>query len=176
MRHIKRNSLLILTTLVCAGLVVAGLELTNTTHLFHKAASTTINGINYGPPTKAEKRDSESRKDDPPATATQGPSSTITKKHVTVEITTFNAKAVSVNGFVNGVVESDGTCTLTLTAASDGKVMTGTHPGEANATNTTCGETTIPIGSLHAGTWKAVLSYNSSTSTGTSDPVNIEVQ
>jgi hypothetical protein len=47
---------------------------------------------------------------------------------------------------------------------------------EANATNTTCGVISIPLNKLSSGAWNAVLSYSSSTSTGTSDVTPLEVQ
>lgn len=177
MNHISAKMIVPgIIVLLIAGVVA--LELTNTTHFFHNS-SKKVSGINYGPSTKSEKQDAESRKEAPVIPSSSSSPTTINnKKAVSVEITTFNPKTsdnnVSVNGFVSGVIESSGTCTLTLRDAT-GKQVTGTHPGEANATNTTCGETTIPLSSLHAGTWKAVLSYSSQGYAGTSDPVSIQV-
>jgi hypothetical protein len=175
------KSAILVTLLVVAGVVVA-LELTNTTHWFHSAADNS--GINYGPPTKAEINDSESRKSNSPiqsdATSSDStPSSQTTKKRVTPEITNFAQKSstFNVNGFVSGVVESSGTCTLTLTSKTDpSNKVSQSRSSEANATNTTCGVISVPLSKLSAGTWNAVLSYSSSTSAGASDVMPLEVQ
>lgn len=83
------------------------------------------------------------------------------------------ARAVVIGGFVGGVVESGGTCTLSLTR---GDVSLQTQsPAEPDATTTTCGELVLADGALTAGTWQAVLSYASEGNAGASVPVTIEV-
>ena len=173
------KSAILVTLLVLAG-VVAVFELTNTTHWFHSASDNS--GINYGPPTQAEINDSESRKSNPPTqtdTNTSSPTPTsANKKRVTPEITTFAQKSstFNVNGFVNGVVESGGTCTLTLTSTTDSSnKVSQSRSSEANATNTTCGVISVPLSKLSKGTWNAVLSYSSNTATGLSDVTPMEV-
>jgi len=145
-------------------------------------------GISYRPPTKQEKADSENHKDaivstnntnvsSKASTNSSGdPNASSPKTKVYPRITTWNPDATSftLNGFVEGVVESDGTCKLTLT--NGGKVVTATHNSFANATNTSCGQIKVAKGSLYAGTWQAVLSYSSSTSQGTSSATSIEVK
>ncbi len=99
--------------------------------------------------------------------STNGSSS---KKNVGVTITTAYQEKdeIHVNGFVTGVIEGNGTCTLTLTDES-GKKVTATRQGHENATNTTCGQSTIKTSQLHSGNWTASLSYSSSTASGNSD-------
>lgn len=179
----SRNKILIsIGTLVLIALVIAGLEFSNTTHFFHKAntANQLRGDINYGAPTKADKQDSESRKSAPPSNGTSPntPTSNTTKRSVDVEITTWNQDetALSVNGFVSGVVENNGTCTLTLKSENSSGSVAKQRIAEANATNTTCGEISIPNSSLPAGKWTAILSYSSPTAAGASTSLEIEVK
>ncbi len=80
---------------------------------------------------------------------------------------------VLAGGFVGDVVESGGTCTLTLTLG--GVVVTGESPAEPDATSTSCGEVVVPGSGLAAGTWEAVLSYSSGRSAGQSAPFTVVV-
>jgi len=76
-------------------------------------------------------------------------------------------------GFVPGVVESGGTCTLTLENA--GTTVEVTSTAEADATTTNCGALAVPRGKLVAGTWQVTLGYDSAGSHGTSQPATVEV-
>jgi hypothetical protein len=80
---------------------------------------------------------------------------------------------VEAAGFVAGVVESGGTCTLQL--VRDGATVTGTSTAEADATTTNCGLLAIPGDQLQAGEWQATLSYESQTAHGASRPLPIVV-
>jgi hypothetical protein len=81
---------------------------------------------------------------------------------------------VNVNALVNGVIEDDGTCTLTMTKGT--KSVHVTRPSEANASNTTCGRMSISRGSLSSGTWSTTVSYLSPTAKGASEAMSIEVK
>lgn len=84
-----------------------------------------------------------------------------------------SARKVMVGGYVTGVIESGGTCTVTLTHA--GARVTASGPARPDASTTACGALTVPGSSLTSGTWKAVLSYASKASAGTSSAVDIDV-
>jgi hypothetical protein len=84
-----------------------------------------------------------------------------------------SARQVMVGGYVSGVIESGGTCTLTLSRA--GARVTAHGPARPDAATTACGGLTVPGTSLTSGTWKAVLSYASKASAGTSSAVDIDV-
>jgi hypothetical protein len=83
-----------------------------------------------------------------------------------------SSEAVEASGFVSGVVEDGGTCRVTLTRG--GETAVAEAPGLADATTTVCPGVSLG-GNLSAGTWTAVLSYESGTSTGTSTPLEVEV-
>ncbi|MCZ2806482.1 hypothetical protein O2W18_15335 [Modestobacter sp. VKM Ac-2983] len=80
---------------------------------------------------------------------------------------------VQANGYVRGVIEEGGTCSLTLTRG-DTEVIATTN-ATADATTTSCGllETSPD---LAAGTWEAVLSYASAGAEGTSDELKVTVR
>lgn len=81
--------------------------------------------------------------------------------------------SVDVGGYVAGVVESDGTCTLTLTRGST--EVTGSTPATPDVGTTSCGGLTVPGSAVSAGTWTAVVGYDSDSSSGSSDPVEVTV-
>ena len=72
---------------------------------------------------------------------------------------------VQANGFVSGVIEDGGTCTLTL--RRDGAEVDVRTLGSADATTTSCG--LLETGTdLTPGTWDAQLTYSSATGDGSS--------
>jgi hypothetical protein len=96
---------------------------------------------------------------------------------VSVSISYFgwdaHTKEVEVGSFVQGVVESDGSCTLTLTKGTS-SVQT-TAAAIAAASSTSCTELDTPGSRLPSGSWKAVVTYRSSTSHGSSRAVEVTV-
>jgi hypothetical protein len=80
---------------------------------------------------------------------------------------------VQVDGFVAGISEEGGTCTLSLT--KDGRTVTGSAQGVADARMTACGGLAVPGDQVSGGTWKAVLSYRSTGHSGTSESWDVEV-
>jgi hypothetical protein len=101
----------------------------------------------------------------------------VTTAEVPVTITWFgwdpDRRQVQLAGFVGGVVEDGGVCTLTLTKG--GATVTGEKDALADASTTSCGELTVPGNEVGPGTWRAVLSYASAGHTGTSEAVDVEV-
>jgi len=114
--------------------------------------------------------------DDGQAVATDEPD-VVTTAEVPVTITYFgwdpDSRAVQVAGFVGGVVEDGGVCTLTLTQG--GATVSEEKRALADASTTSCGEVSVPGAELGAGTWQAVLTYSSSGHAGTSEAVDVEV-
>jgi hypothetical protein len=83
------------------------------------------------------------------------------------------SSAIEVDGYVAEVVEAGGTCTLTLTRGGASAQVSA--PAEPDASTTSCGALRVPADQLSAGTWKAVLAYESATSSGTADAVEVTV-
>lgn len=80
---------------------------------------------------------------------------------------------IEVDGFVPGVVESNGRCTLRLTNGQRSAEVSG--DAQPNASTTSCGALVVPADQVSAGTWGAVLSYASATSAGSSSLVDVVV-
>lgn len=101
----------------------------------------------------------------------------VTSDEVPVTITYYgwdpDQRAVQVAGFVGGVVEDGGVCTVTLTKG--GATVSGEKPALADASTTSCGEVSVSGAELGAGTWQAVMTYTSAGHTGTSETVDVEV-
>jgi ABC-type Fe3+-hydroxamate transport system substrate-binding protein len=134
------------------------------------AASATSAPGTYGVPL-------DPTKPEPTFVATDAPPTTQATNEATVRITYFgwnpDAGAVELGGFVASVVEADGTCTMTLTKGQDSRSTS--RPATPNVNNTACGEQLLPGDQLSSGTWSAVLSYDSPTSHGVSEPVEVQV-
>jgi hypothetical protein len=81
--------------------------------------------------------------------------------------------SVEVSGFVSGIVEDGGTCRVTLT--HDDETVTAENEGLADATTTVCGVIEVGDAEMSSGWWQAVLSYESATSTGASQPADLLV-
>lgn len=136
--------------------------------------------INYGPPTYQDKDYNNTIKDALPtkSSGNQQPLSQ-DKKTVTPVISAWGQQAGSstdfrVNGYVPDIVESDGSCTITL--KKSGVLATATKAALYNAQSTSCGQLVIPYAQLSPGTWEAVLSYSSPHSSGESQKITVEVR
>lgn len=81
--------------------------------------------------------------------------------------------AVDAGGIVPEIVEAGGRCTLTLTMG--GTTADASSEAIDNVTSTACSEMVVPGDRLSPGTWRAVLTYESATARGVSEPVDIEV-
>lgn len=83
------------------------------------------------------------------------------------------SSSVQASAYVSGVVESDGTCTLVLTQGA--RRATSEIPAVPDATTTSCGVVAVPGDQLAPGTWQAVVTYRSPSSSGTSKPTTVVV-
>ncbi|WP_346619992.1 hypothetical protein [Blastococcus montanus] len=80
---------------------------------------------------------------------------------------------VVAGGSISEVIESGGTCTLTLTR--DGVVVSGSAEATPDATTTSCGDVRAGGSDLTSGTWDAVLAYESPLSVGESRVFSVVV-
>ena len=74
---------------------------------------------------------------------------------------------LEVGAYVTGVAESGGVCTLTLTSGS--RTVSAQAAGEPDSSSTSCVNLSVPGRQLPSGTWTAVVSYVSSSTSGHSD-------
>lgn len=141
--------------------------------------------INYRPATEEEKKQSEdakdklveeqqgqqnsATKDDQPAS---GRPSTLTPFISYLEQIGQNVEA---SGYIGGVFEDNGTCTLTLTNGS--AKLSKQSKGFKDFNHTSCTPFSFPSSELtKTGTWTVSLSYSSSSGHGTSEAKTLEVQ
>jgi hypothetical protein len=134
-----------------------------------EAAADASQGV-YGTPADPDRPEPTDVATDPPVTLAPTADGTI---QITYAGWNAEASTVEVAGFLPGAVESDGTCTLTLTNA--GSSVAATVAGSPDASSTSCGGLVVPGASISPGTWTAVVSYQSSTSRGTSEPTRVVV-
>ncbi|HEX5798189.1 MAG TPA: hypothetical protein VFX79_02435 [Candidatus Saccharimonadales bacterium] len=146
-----------------------------------ETADTTHNdNINYSPPTEQEKKETEEHKkslaEDKAPTNNPTGNSPSTKKSVTPVIVSYGQASgnVEVSARVPGVIESNGTCKLTLTKGSDS--VSQSKKATPNASDTSCGFISIPRSKLSSGSWSAKVSYSSSKAEGVSAAKTIKVQ
>ena len=175
----KRNR----TTLAVVFAIILIVALLAIWFFFHTNSSSRIGAddINYSPATKDDKQLNDQIKQDLPekdeSSTPQQPSSAINS--VKPVVSAWGQPAgpgtdFHLNGFVDGIVELDGECTLTL--EQDWRTVTATKRSLQNAQNTSCGQMVTSYTKLTPGAWKATLYYASSTSKGASDPVTVQVQ
>lgn len=138
------------------------------------------NDINYSPATDAEKEYSEAVKDDiveNDKKQDDQPQDAGAKKRVLPQVSSWaqrdSTSNLTIGGYVDGVIEDGGSCTVVLTKG--GQEVSASREGLANAQSTACGSIVIEKAKIEAGNWSVVLRYSSKTSEGISDPVSIEV-
>ncbi len=81
---------------------------------------------------------------------------------------------IEVRAFVSAIYENGGTCTFTF--AKGAQKITKTSPGVKDATTTRCTNLSVPKGEFSSGSWSVVVSYSSSTASGSSSARSFEVQ
>lgn len=137
--------------------------------------------VNYEPATETEKKETDQHKDelvrrmDEEQQQAEQPSA---KKSVQPVISFWGQSQpgadLEIGGFVPGVIEDGGKCLLRL--EKQGKRVEASLDGKKDASSTSCSVFTVQSTQLSKGTWDIVLDYSSSTSSGTSQPVTIEVK
>lgn len=85
-----------------------------------------------------------------------------------------STSTVEVGGVADGIVESDGQCTLTLSHAGQADVQL-VHAATPDVRSTACGGFSVPKARMASGSWTAHLAYRSSRSAGTAAPVGFDV-
>lgn len=137
--------------------------------------------INLDPPSKTDKNRVEDNKqrivDQENGQPPRESSSANGKREVSPVITyagQYGSK-VEVGGYINGVFENGGICTVTFT--KNGAVITKTSQGVGDVRTTSCPTLTAEASELSPkGAWEAVLSYDSPTAFGKSVSRTIEVK
>ncbi len=184
-RKATRNKLLIgFGVIFFSALIIGGLYKANILTLpwlHKKTPSSNGTGINYGPPTKQEKEETQAHKDSlgqNDNSGTTAPPSSGQKKSVTPVISSWGqnlqTQDVEISGYVAGVFEEGGTCTATL--SKDNQKVSESKQATINAQNVSCGFISISRSKLSAGNWIVTLAYSSGSAQGNSQNQTLEVK
>lgn len=174
----SRKILIVSTVIVAIGILWAINQNRSSDNDFANSNGDT-SGIEYSPPTEAEKKAANRHKEeivDKENTRSDNGAPQGQKKQVIPVISSWGQNdrgGLEINGFIPEIIESGGTCTITL--EKNGSTVTQAKTANADAQTTSCGLITTPISSLSRGTWTATLSYDSDTAGGSSEKVKIEV-
>jgi len=137
--------------------------------------------INYEPPTEEEQEQADQNKDEvvrrikDEQQASHGSVQKAVQPVISYWGQAQEGADLEVGGFVPGIIEESGECTLTLTRQGRQKV-TSSIKSKKDATSTSCSPFVVQASQLSKGTWAAVLSYDSETAAGLSSAVDIEVK
>lgn len=144
------------------------------THQKTNKTGTTADGgyVNLNPPTEEELQETESHKKDLENTTTTTPATDSNGKQVVAPVVT-NVQAAEVNGYIPGVFEEGGSCSVKLTNGSAS--ISGTSKGFKNVSYTQC-EPIMLSPPLSNGTWSVTLSYSSNKAAGSSTAKDFTVK
>jgi hypothetical protein len=153
---------------------------------FHnETQQTTGQDINYSEPTKTEQSETDENKErviaetEAENNQNQPNSTQQTGKKIVKPVISYLGQdspgsEIQANGYVPGIIEKDGRCTITFTRNST--YVRDTRTSIDNVQDTSCGLFIIPKAKLTNGTWYVAISYTSSKSSGTSEKATIEVK
>lgn len=115
----------------------------------------------------------------PTEVATDPPAPQPTSGSVSVVLTfadwDADSSTIEAGAFVQGLVESGGTCTITAArSGSTSGTATASVPGEPDVSSTTCPALSLS-GNLTSGSWTVQVQYTSETSSGTSSPTTVVI-
>jgi hypothetical protein len=131
--------------------------------------------IDLSPPTEAEIAETEQHKQNLAQKDSETPDS---QNQNVIPVIGFlhqaENKNVEANGYISGVMEEGGTCTLTLT--KDGTKVSESRKSLNDAQSTICGLIVIPREKLSTGEWKATITYSTSKYQGTSEERSVQVK
>lgn len=136
--------------------------------------------INYNPPTEQEQKSGDNKKPEivnqEESRNTQQPTTNSGKravKPIVTYATQYNSE-IEIGGYVNGIFEDGGTCTVTVT--KDDKQQTKSVSSVKNVNSVDCPVMALATSSLSPGTWTAVITYTSATAEGKSESKTFEVK
>lgn len=136
-------------------------------------------GINYGPPTEEDKAAVEQNKQElsqgqTTAPTTPAPDGRTVRTPIITYAQQYDAN-IETTGYIPGVFEDGGTCKATFSKGSLRVVKESA--GFADVNRTSCTPIVVPVTEFaEKGKWTVAISYESSSSTGVSTSVEVEVK
>jgi hypothetical protein len=180
----RKNKKPFIVASVVALVAIGGIAYAISNHSQKPAPSSTTSGapINYDPPSKQDtqsvndnkQRIVQQEKDQQNQTSTnQGSASKQTIKPIITYAGQYGS-SVEIGGYIN-VFEDGGTCQVTFTQGS--KTITRSVSAVRDANSVDCPSVSVNSSEFNPkGKYVVTLGYNSNTTTGVSDPKDIEVK
>lgn len=132
-----------------------------------------FNKIDNTPADSIDKTYNDGIKKDLPDASTQPEQSS--NASITIVDAAQYDTSIEIRALINGVIETDGTCTATLTGP--GATVTKTANVVSAPSYTQCQNISIPVDNFSLkGSWTLVVSYQSPHSTAKSSQKNVEIQ
>jgi hypothetical protein len=167
----KSIAIMIVLLLVIGGGLYWGLSSKNSNSAQERAIKASHEDINFDPPTKEEEKATEDHKTDLPDNTATPPAPATGKKEVKPVIS--NLEAATINAYVPGVFEDNGTCTATYSMG--GQIKTQTTTGFKNASYTQCPPFNPSALNLAPGVWSVTVDYSSAAAQGTSEQATLKI-
>lgn len=172
----------IIITIAAIVLVLIGVGIIfawNTANQPEQANDNAVPGVNYNPPTEEEAEGSQDGKKNNTPGKSESDNSSKNKQSVLVGVAfagyDTEEEAVDIRAFTPDVIEGDGICTATLTNGS--LEVTKSEKAFIDSSSSQCRPILISRSDFSvAGTWKLVVTYNSSKNSGSSPPMDVEIQ
>jgi hypothetical protein len=180
----KRNKTLLIVAVITLLILLSGayyfLVIRNNKSVDPPKPDSATQELNLNPPTEAELNETEQFKQNlanNSQSSSDSDKSSDGLKPVTPVIGYLQQsenKNIESNGYISGITEAGGTCTLIL--EKNGVKVTESRQAMMDAQGMICGHMVISRAKLSEGEWKAHISYASSTSKGSSEERKIEVK
>lgn len=137
-----------------------------------------VNEINYDPPTKEDKEQSQEGKKN---SAAQDDDTSVTREEsgkqkisIGISFADIINNQVEVRAFTPNIIEGGGICTAKFT--KDNQTITATSEAFVDSTSSQCNPIYVdPARFTEKGTWNLVVSYLSNNATGTSEKMEINL-
>lgn len=163
----KSKKKIVLLSVVALALLLGGIVFAVDRYVLrdNDKSELPVGGVNYDPPTSVEKNEAEEHK----KTLEQQ----VNAPSGSTDVIITSLSVGETRGYISGIVEDGGTCSLTLTKG-DVKV-TGSSTALGDVNKTTCGPISITSPQLTSGEWNASLSYISPSTSSTSEIQKLRV-
>ncbi len=170
-----------------AGVAVAAVAVQGAPHAPTAGASSSASagpGVTTGPPAASPTASAAPADPSPSATApgagapggsapaaTTPPATTVRTVSPAMSYYSFAGRTLTLGGGVSGLVDSGGTCTVTLTRGT--ATVTKSFAASPGPSSTDCGAMTVSSPTLTSGSWSLTIAYSSPRARGTSSPTEV---
>lgn len=172
--HISRKKLLLLFLVIVTLGLVGWYAFQSTDTYIPDNNDTSVDNINYSPPTEHEIKEGQNAKKNG-GTTNDGVVIESDKDTVQVGITYADIyeDRLEIRAFTNGVVDGTGTCTAIVTSGS--QRIEKKSKAFIDASSSVCRPIYIPLSNLSSGTWEVTVVFSTNEKRGKSDTVTVRV-